>query len=166
MLGGDLQGFPNGRRLADDVIDISIQAVEGAAASGKLVDALATGDKVDANEDDFGAAFPYVALPNTTRPRGEPAAADQGRTTGSIPPGSGAGAGQHRSTGLRGRCAGRRPVQPAAGRCSSLGDRRAPMARSAGPAALSPPGRRCWFRRRGGASSAGPRRPAGPHVDS
>ena len=53
VLGGDLQGFPNGRRLGDDVIDISIQAVEGAAQTGKLVDALAAGDKVDANDVDF-----------------------------------------------------------------------------------------------------------------
>ena len=65
MLGGDLQGFPNGRRLGDDVIDISIQAVEGAAQTGKLVDALAAGDKVDANDVDFSTQFPYVALPGT-----------------------------------------------------------------------------------------------------
>ncbi|MEV6633039.1 DUF4331 domain-containing protein [Actinoplanes sp. NPDC051470] len=64
VLGGDLQGFPNGRRLTDDAVDISIQAVEGAAQTGKLVDALAAGDKVDANDQQFGASFPYVALPN------------------------------------------------------------------------------------------------------
>jgi len=64
VLGGDLQGFPNGRRLSDDVVDISVQAVEGAAQSGKLVQALATGDKVDANDNNFTGAFPYVALPN------------------------------------------------------------------------------------------------------
>jgi hypothetical protein len=64
VLGGDLQGFPNGRRLGDDVIDISIQAMEGAAQSGKLVEALATGDKVNANDRGFEAAFPYLALPN------------------------------------------------------------------------------------------------------
>jgi hypothetical protein len=50
--------------LTDDVVDISLQAVEGAAQTGKLVDALAAGDKVDANDNMFGAAFPYVALPN------------------------------------------------------------------------------------------------------
>lgn len=50
VLGGDLQGYPNGRRLTDDVVDISLQAVEGAALTGKLVDALAAGDKVDAND--------------------------------------------------------------------------------------------------------------------
>jgi hypothetical protein len=65
VLAGDNQGFPNGRRLADDALDIAIQAVEGAALTGKLVDALAAGDKVDANDNAFGNTFPYVALPNT-----------------------------------------------------------------------------------------------------
>jgi hypothetical protein len=64
VLGGDLQGFPNGRRLTDDVVDIELQALVGAAQTGKLIDALAAGDKVDANDQAFGAAFPYVALPN------------------------------------------------------------------------------------------------------
>ncbi|HEX2357208.1 MAG TPA: DUF4331 family protein, partial [Micromonosporaceae bacterium] len=56
--------YPNGRRLSDDVVDIAIQAVEGAAQTGKLVDALAAGDRVDANDNPFGGDFPYVALPN------------------------------------------------------------------------------------------------------
>ena len=64
VLGGDLQGFPNGRRLTDDAVDISVQAVEGAAQTGKLVDALAAGDKVDSNDNPFGDVFPYLALPN------------------------------------------------------------------------------------------------------
>ena len=29
VIGGDNQGFPNGRRLADDVVDIALQVVEG-----------------------------------------------------------------------------------------------------------------------------------------
>jgi hypothetical protein len=64
VLAKDLQGFPNGRRLTDDVVDIGLQALEGAAASGKLVDAIAAGDKVDANDNPFTSSFPYVALPN------------------------------------------------------------------------------------------------------
>jgi hypothetical protein len=64
VLSNDLQGFPNGRRLTDDVVDIGLQALMGAAQTGKLVDALATGDKVDANENAFGPTFPYLALPN------------------------------------------------------------------------------------------------------
>ncbi|HSR84785.1 MAG TPA: DUF4331 domain-containing protein [Streptosporangiaceae bacterium] len=64
VLGGDLQGFPNGRRLTDDVVDIELQALEGAAQTGKLVSALAAGDGVNANDHAFGSSFPYVALPN------------------------------------------------------------------------------------------------------
>ncbi|MFI5954418.1 DUF4331 domain-containing protein [Cryptosporangium sp. NPDC051539] len=64
VLAGDTEGFPNGRRLGDDVVDIAIQAMEGAAQDGKLVDALATGDKVNANDARFERQFPFVALPN------------------------------------------------------------------------------------------------------
>ncbi len=63
VLGGDLQGYPNGRRLADDVVDITIQAAEGAAVSG-IVAPLAKGDGVNANDKPFEAKFPYIALPN------------------------------------------------------------------------------------------------------
>ncbi|MFG2978875.1 DUF4331 domain-containing protein [Streptomyces sp. NPDC048331] len=81
VLAGDLAGFPNGRRLADDVIDISLQAVEGAAQTGQLVPALADGDKVDTNEVPFGTTFPYVALPHTknvnTGPNGPERNAEQ-----------------------------------------------------------------------------------------
>jgi hypothetical protein len=64
VLGQDLAGFPNGRRLGDDVIDIAVQSVEGAAQSGTLVPALAKGDGVDANDVPFGDTFPYLALPH------------------------------------------------------------------------------------------------------
>ena len=64
VIGGDFQGFPNGRRLTDDVLDIAVQAVEGAAVSG-IVKPLATGDKVNNNDRLFGKTFPYLALPNT-----------------------------------------------------------------------------------------------------
>jgi hypothetical protein len=64
VLAGDLQGFPNGRRLTDDVVDIGLQALEGAAQTGKLVDAIAAGDKVDANDNKFSGTFPYLAPPN------------------------------------------------------------------------------------------------------
>ncbi len=65
VLAKDLAGFPNGRRLTDDVVDIEIQALEGAAQSGTLVAALAAGDGVDQNDVAFGQSFPYVALPHT-----------------------------------------------------------------------------------------------------
>ncbi|MBB5079788.1 DUF4331 domain-containing protein [Nonomuraea endophytica] len=62
VLAGDLQGFPNGRRLSDDVVDIELQAVAGAAVSGKLIPALT--DKVDQNDKPFGTTFPYIPLPS------------------------------------------------------------------------------------------------------
>jgi hypothetical protein len=65
VLGQDLAGFPNGRRLNDDVVDIELQALEGAAQTGKLVPALAAGDAVDTPYRKPGDTFPYVALPNT-----------------------------------------------------------------------------------------------------
>jgi hypothetical protein len=64
VLAGDLAGFPNGRRLADDVVDIEIQAVVGAALTGELVAALAAGDGVGSNDVEFGDTFPYLALPH------------------------------------------------------------------------------------------------------
>jgi hypothetical protein len=77
VLGGDLQGFPNGRRLTDDVVDIELQALEGAAQTGKLVSALAAGDGVNANDHAFGTSFPYVALPNV-------GAVNNGTSTGNL----------------------------------------------------------------------------------
>ncbi|GAB7044951.1 hypothetical protein JCM9534A_00770 [Catenuloplanes indicus JCM 9534] len=85
VLGGDPQGFPNGRRLTDDVVDISLQALAGAAQTGKLVDALGTGDKVDANDQGFTGTFPYLALPNTARTGGGAAPAADQQGTGVVP---------------------------------------------------------------------------------
>jgi hypothetical protein len=59
VLGGDNAGFPNGRRLADDVIDIEEQAVAG-FLKGKKVP---LGDGVDANDKASLDHFPYVAAP-------------------------------------------------------------------------------------------------------
>lgn len=59
VIGGDTQGFPNGRRLGDDVIDIALQVVEGELVGS----ANDLGDGVDANDAAFGDTFPYVALP-------------------------------------------------------------------------------------------------------
>ena len=89
VLGGDLQGFPNGRRLTDDVIDIEVQAVAGAAQTGTLVDALAAGDGVDVNDVAFLGEFPYVALPGNETRADEPGSS----TTGSSAMGGGAASG-------------------------------------------------------------------------
>jgi hypothetical protein len=86
VLAGDNAGFPNGRRLGDDVVDIELQALEGAVtvdATGaptgvNLVQPLAAGDGVNVNDVAFGGSFPYVALPHsgsTVRPSSATAAA-------------------------------------------------------------------------------------------
>ena len=59
VIGGDQAGFPNGRRLADDVTDIALQVVEGELA-GNPND---LGDGVNADEKGFSSTFPYVSLP-------------------------------------------------------------------------------------------------------
>lgn len=76
LLARDRQGFPNGRRLGDDVVDIELQALAGAwtaGAPGTPVSALTAGDRVDGNDTAFGPRFPYVAPPHTTAGRAAPA---------------------------------------------------------------------------------------------
>ncbi len=63
-VGGDLQGFPNGRRLADDVVDIELAAVAGCLQGGAFAANCTLGDGVNQNDKPFLTIFPYVALPN------------------------------------------------------------------------------------------------------
>ena len=82
VIGGDTQGFPNGRRLGDDVVDISIRVLEGALTTrddNDLEDSFSDG--VDANDVAFGDTFPYVALPA----RGSDASPHDGNGNG-VPP--------------------------------------------------------------------------------
>jgi hypothetical protein len=60
VLAGDTQGFPNGRRLSDDVTDISLRVVGGFLKGNKLP----LGDGVDQNDVAFRDTFPYVAAPH------------------------------------------------------------------------------------------------------
>jgi hypothetical protein len=76
VLGGDAQGYPNGRRPGDDVVDISLRAVMGVllpnagqpgscAPSGNLP--YTDGAFIDANR--FGATFPYLRSPLASSPQ-------------------------------------------------------------------------------------------------
>lgn len=80
VLGGDNQGFPNGRRLTDDVTDIILQVAEGELVGSKND----LGDAVNANDLAFEKAFPYVAQPRSgTDARGRtPAAKASGQRMG------------------------------------------------------------------------------------
>lgn len=71
VLGGDLAGFPNGRRVFDDVVSVELRAVAGAtyplidptftpdAAAGELTDGLTPSSLVMP----FLDAFPYLGVP-------------------------------------------------------------------------------------------------------
>lgn len=75
ILGGDACGFPNGRRLNDDVVEISLLAVAGAAYevlddrdanftfNPALIDVL--DDGLDGNDKAFQGTFPYLAIPHS-----------------------------------------------------------------------------------------------------
>ena len=78
VLGGDLAGFPNGRRPGDDVVDVALRVVMGAlcTATGDT-DSLSVGcrpadapvgsapinDGVAQNAGQFSITFPYLSTP-------------------------------------------------------------------------------------------------------
>jgi hypothetical protein len=79
LLAGDFAGFPNGRRLEDDVTDIEVRAfacgygpivgpiIEGfgfCAGNANRTPNSQLGDGVDQNEKTFQRTFPYVASPH------------------------------------------------------------------------------------------------------
>jgi hypothetical protein len=83
LLGGDAAGFPNGRRVADDVTDLALRLVVGGVlaapfpgfnpdVNGRL------GDGVNVNDLPYRSSFPYLAEAPSGRNRrhvdpGEPA---------------------------------------------------------------------------------------------
>jgi hypothetical protein len=60
FIAGDNGGFPQGRRLADDVTDIELRVVAGFLKGNKVP----LGDGVDQNDVPFLDSFPYVAPPH------------------------------------------------------------------------------------------------------
>jgi hypothetical protein len=64
VIAGDNQGFPNGRRLSDDIIDVALRVVEGVLLPGHAPIVEALGDGVNSNDDAFQTDFPYVAYPH------------------------------------------------------------------------------------------------------
>lgn len=73
LLGNDLAGFPNGRRLIDDVVTIELRAIAGVtyplidhkfepdAAASKITDGVVASD----NSSAFLAHFPYLGTPGS-----------------------------------------------------------------------------------------------------
>ena len=75
-LAGDLGGFPNGRRVSDDVTDISLRAVAGVLAGNTGAPYNSIGDGVNTNDVPYQETFPYVAWAHSGRPASTPAAAE------------------------------------------------------------------------------------------
>ena len=67
LLAGQMDGFPNGRRLIDDVTDIELRALAGGTPFtpdfNKAPNNLLS-DGVQANDKPFQASFPYLATPH------------------------------------------------------------------------------------------------------
>ena len=66
VIGGDNAGFPNGRRLNDDIVDVSERVVAGVLSGNACCTGFpnnALGDGVNAPERMPLATFPYVADP-------------------------------------------------------------------------------------------------------
>lgn len=68
-LAGDFGGYPNGRRVSDDVTDISARAVAGVLAGGVFASFPNNriGDAVNSNDRPYQETFPYVAFANSGR---------------------------------------------------------------------------------------------------
>jgi hypothetical protein len=65
VIAGDVSGFPNGRRLADDVVDIEERVAAGVLVPGfNNAPANQLGDGVDANDQPYLPYFPYVSRPH------------------------------------------------------------------------------------------------------
>ena len=67
VLGSDIAGFPNGRRLTDDVVDIALRAMAGATPftpAFNIAPNNTLGDNVAGNDRPFLSVFPYLATPH------------------------------------------------------------------------------------------------------
>jgi hypothetical protein len=68
LLGGDVAGFPNGRRVFDDVVDISLRAVAGGTPFTPATNVSPNntiGDGVANNDVPFLTRFPYLGTPQS-----------------------------------------------------------------------------------------------------
>jgi Domain of unknown function (DUF4331) len=64
VIGGDTAGYPNGRRLGDDVVDITLRVAGGyLLPESQGGQKLPLGDGVDRNDKPFLSSFPYSAGP-------------------------------------------------------------------------------------------------------
>ena len=68
LLGGDVAGFPNGRRVFDDVVDIALRVVAGGTPFTPATNVSPNntlGDGVANNDVPFLTRFPYLGTPQS-----------------------------------------------------------------------------------------------------
>lgn len=71
LLGGDPAGFPNGRRVGDDVTDIALRAMAGGTPFTPKTNKAPNnqlGDGVSENDVPYLDKFPYLGLPHSGNP--------------------------------------------------------------------------------------------------
>jgi hypothetical protein len=73
LLGGDPAGFPNGRRLQDDVTDVALRLVAGGVLAGPPFSSSTIntrlGDGVNVNDAPYQPVFPFLAHAPSGRSR-------------------------------------------------------------------------------------------------
>ncbi len=72
LLGGDPAGFPNGRRVGDDVTDIALRAVAGGTPFTPATNKAPNnelGDGVAKNDVPYLSRFPYLGTPHSGNPK-------------------------------------------------------------------------------------------------
>ena len=73
VLAGDLAGFPNGRRVGDDVVDIVLRAAAGVLVDGfNVAPNNGLADGVDENDVPYLTSFPYLATPHAGKVQATP----------------------------------------------------------------------------------------------
>ena len=65
MIDGDLAGFPNGRRLDDDIIDVSLRVVLGVLLPDHQALPTRSATAWTRTTFSFNTEFPYVAYPHS-----------------------------------------------------------------------------------------------------
>ncbi len=71
VIGGDLAGFPNGRRPGDDVVDIELRAVMGVLISDPVCapsGGLPYTDGAFVDDSNYDGVFPYLRTPVASSP--------------------------------------------------------------------------------------------------
>jgi hypothetical protein len=91
VLGGDNAGFPNGRRVFDDVVDIALRVVAGGVLAAPFPGFNADingrlGDGVNVNDAPYQPSFPYVGYSPSGRDRRHIDPTEPGCTAGTGPP--------------------------------------------------------------------------------